>query len=140
MFKYLRTLNSDSHPTEIYSFFSPKSEHGAVNAGTLISLSFGEVASTTDREASLYLAISSKGKDEDAYVKCIKLCSGMVFEADIDSDDEPSGLYVGARCTTSMDLTFKGAYATTLAEASQVIFEILEITDFDNGKAIVAVI
>ena len=139
MFKYLKTLNNDSHPSEIYSFISPAGDDNfaEVKSGTIVSVTFGEISPTYTSATPLYLAISSKKKTEEAYVKCLRLAPGMVLEADIDPESEPTSFFIGAICDAMEDITGKGAFLT---RDGQTVFEIIDISNIENGKVSVVII
>ena len=139
MFKYLKTANSEFHPTEIYSFPSPESENesGEVKYGSLVSVTFGEIAQSYTGSTPLYLAISSKKYNESKEVRCIRLASGMILEADIDTSMDSSYFFLGAMCDAMEDMTGKGVYLTRDGNAN---FEIIDTSNVDKGKVTVIVI
>ena len=139
MFKYLKTANSDFHPAEIYSFISPASENesGEVRCGSMVSVSFGEISQSYTGSTPMYLAITSKKYNESKQVKCIRLTSGMILEADVDPGMDSSSFFLGAVCDAMEDLTGKGAYLTRDGNAN---FEIIDISNISKGKVTVIVI
>ena len=139
MLKYLKTLNSSNHPTEIFSFISPAGEDATsgVKAGTVISLTFGEVSPVYTPQTPLYLAITSKSYTKTDYVKCIKLTSGMVLEAEIEADVDLSNFHVGAICDLVEDMHSKGAFLTRDGYEN---FEIIDNSNVENGTVTVVVL
>ena len=139
MFKYLRTLNSDRHPTEIHSVISHASEDeiGTVKAGTIVSVAYGEIFECRS-DTPLYLALNSKSKNEEKYINCIKLSSDMVLEADVDSNVSTSDLVIGALCTILSDASGKGA--TVTVSEGYGAFQIIGNENAKNGKVTVVVI
>jgi len=98
MFKYIKTLNNNSHPTEMISVFSgnENENHYAVKAGSIVSVSYGEILPTYDNTMFKYLTLSSKNEGEAKYIKCIRLFPGMVLEADTDPDSDAELFFIGA--------------------------------------------
>ena len=94
MFKYLRTLNNSNHPTEISLIHSPVRDNigGSVRAGTIITANNGIMHDMYDRYFPKYLALTSKTYQEDKYIECIRITSGMVLEVDLDPSVSTSDL------------------------------------------------
>ena len=139
MFKYIKTLNNNSHPTEIISVFSGNDNENyyAVKAGSIVSVSYGEILPTYDNTSLKYLTISSKNEREAKYIKCIRLLPGMVLEADTDPNSDAELFFVGALCDAMVDNTEKGAFLTRDGNPN---FEIIDATGAEHGKVKVVVI
>ena len=139
MFKYLKTMNTNSHPTEIQSFLSPSIDEsfGAVKAGSVISVVSGEVALNYVPTTPMYYAISSKRCEESVDVKCWRIFSGMVFEVDIEPGVDASEFSVGTTCDALPDETGKGVYVSC---GGLPRFEIIDDSKINNGKVTVVVI
>ena len=85
----------------------------------------------------MYLAITSKKYNESKQVKCIRLTSGMILEADVDPGMDSSSFFLGAVCDAMEDMTGKGVYLTRDGNAN---FEIIDISNISKGKVTVIVI
>ena len=139
MFKYLKNLNNDSHPTEIYTIRASATEEpfGEIKAGSIVSVAYGEIATLYTPSRPKYLALTSKDYSETAQIKCIRVSSGMVFEADIDPDTEASSFRLGDLCDAKEDSTNKGVYITIGGNSN---FEIIDNSNIKNGKITVVAI
>ena len=140
MFKYLRTLNSDNHPTEIFSLLSHTSEDDSesVKAGSIFSISYGKISEPLEN-AALYLALNSKSKDEEKVIKCIKLSTDMLLEGDIDTNTEGSSFDMGSVCNILIDMAEKGIKLTP-ADGGYGVFQVVSNENISNGKVIVSVL
>lgn len=139
MFKYLRTVNNDSHPTEISLIHAPVRDNigGSVRAGTIISADNGRMTDMYNSQFPKYLALTSKTYQEDDYVKCIRITKGMVLEADLDPNTVLSEVQLNSLCDITLDDYDKGAY---LQVNLGPIFEIIDDSNKKNGKITVVVI
>ena len=139
MFKYLKTLNSDSHPSEIISVkaLSGDDDLCIVKAGAIASVSYGEICSTYSSSTPMYLTVDSKPKEAEQYIKCIRIFPGMLFEVDVAPDVDTGNYQIGSLCDAMADDTGKGAYITTDGEFR---FEITDVSNLSNGKVTVVAI
>ena len=139
MFKYLRTLNNSNHPTEISLIHSPARDTagGSVSAGTIITANNGIMHDMYDRYFPKYLALTSKTYQEDKYIECIRITSGMVLEADLDPSVSSSEIQVNTLCDFGLDSYDKGAYLVTNGDP---VLEIIDDSNKNNGKVTVVVI
>ena len=139
MFKYLRTINNDNHPTEISLIHAPVRDNigGSVRAGTIISANNGIMRDMYDGQFPRYLALTSKTYTEDKYVKCIRITHGMVLEADLDPSTILGEVEVNSLCDITLDDYDKGAY---LQVNLAPVFEIIDDSNKKNGKITVLVV
>ena len=136
MFKYLKNLHDDSIPSEVYTFLAPayQDDSPAILVGDIIALTMGEICETINSGDKMYLALTGKSQGETKEVKCIRITSGMVFEADIGDDSEPYSFFVGALCGIHVNEEGKSRALSTNGNAK---FEVLDNSNVNNGKVTV---
>ena len=136
MFKYLRTANSDNHPTEVVEFFA-YSNGGAdcvMPAGAIFSTEEGMVQLSCNTTQPLYLSLTSKGKDEEAYIKCIPVLKNMIFEASLAPEEDENIVFNGSLCYLHFDETGKGIGLTITLEIEDALFEVIDTSNIKNRK------
>lgn len=136
MFKYLKNLHDDSIPSEVYTYSAPAyyDESPAILVGDIVALTMGEIGETINSGDKFYLALTGKNQGETKDIKCIRITSGMVFEADIGDDSEPYSFFVGALCGIHVNEEGKSRALSTNGNAA---FEVLDNSNIDNGKVTV---
>ena len=140
MFKYLRTLNNSSHPTEVVTYigYEGDANNNTINAGTIVSIVFDEVSTDYTQSLPMYLALTSKPKHIAKEIKLIRILSGMVLEADIEPDTDISNYPLGSICDALPDNTGKGTYVTNQGIGK---FEVIDNSEVEKkGKVTVVVI
>ena len=139
MFKYLRTLNTEFHPTVVDFYVSPKDDNypDHVDAGMIVSISDGKITNCFIASKPMYLALTGKQDNEEKPVKCIRLFPGMVLEADISAEANKNSITIGATVGIAENVDFKGIDISADATAK---FEVIDDYNKANGKATVVVL
>ena len=139
MFKYLRTLNTEFHPTTVEFVVSQKHDGlcDYVNAGMIVNIENGKIANFFTPDKPMYLALTAKYEDEEKAVKCIRLSSGMVLEADIDISANMGKILNGALVCVAEHVDSK---AEKIADGGTPSFEVLDSTNKERNKATVVVL
>ena len=83
MFKYLRTLNSNSHHStvEVFPLSDEENELDAVESGSIVNLFAGKICTNIISGRPLYLVVEQEKNSRN--VKCIRILPGMVIEGTI---------------------------------------------------------
>jgi hypothetical protein len=139
MFKYLRTLNTEFHPSVVEFCTSPKDDGYSdyVDVGMIVTLKDGAINNFYSANAPLYLALTRKDEDANATVKCIRLSSGMVLEADVDESANINKIVPGALLAPCENTDFK---INTVTDEGTAKFEVLHNYDIKNKKATIVVL
>ena len=126
MFKYLRTDNSDSHPTEIHTIFLEASDmpNSEVPEGSIFNLLAGEIEQVYNYHAPMFLALTGKKYNETAYVKYIPISQNMIFEAPIAKGEDSESFINGTVCDVGInEETGKGLFITLEGGMSFIIVD-----------------
>lgn len=136
MFKYLRTENCSTHPTEIVSLFFEAGDEAyhEIPEGTVFSTITGELEDQYNPSTAIFLALTGKKRNEAAYVKCLPILPNMIFEASISKGEDINFFVNGAVCDVLPDENGKGSSVTTNEGAEFVI-----IDDSSRGKGFVTI-
>ena len=139
MFKYLKTLNTEFHPTVVEFLFSEKITDypDQIARGSLVTINGGKVGGAFSTARPMYLTLNGKEDDETKYIKCIRLSRDMVLFADLSSEVDKSQIFVGTLLAPAIDIDDK---VCALCIEGEPKFEVLDISEIDNGKVTVAVI
>ena len=139
MFKYLKTADSDFHPSEVIELFAYDSggDDAEVPEGSLICIEEGMVRLDCIHGMPLYLALTGKKLRGEGYIKCTPVLSNMIFEATIDPDEDPSIFFVGSMCRIFCDQSCKGIGVTVELNFERAAFRIIDISNIKNGKVTV---
>ncbi len=140
MFKYLRTLNTEFHPTVVEFFVSPTEEYlpDSIEKGILCSVNNSYLSCFYSTEKSMYLSISTKEENETQKVKCMRLSPGMVLEADVTEDADKSKLGIGSLACCGYDGDTKVVGVST--GDGKKIFEVIDDSNIQNNKVTVVII
>ncbi len=137
MFKYLRSLNTEFHPTvvDVTAGGTDPNTFDVITPGSLITINDGVATPQCSIDKTFYLALSSKNENEEKKVKCMRISSGMVFEADISPDCNTKRLFFG----THMEL---GPHVNSFVNdltfcIGKGMFEVLDTSNVRNGKVTV---
>ena len=139
MFKYLRTLNTEFHPTSVELFLSPANEDelDGCSAGTICSVSDGTLTPYYKSGTVMYLTLIEKEEDTERTVSCIRLTSNMVLEADVMPDADSSKLGIGAAVSLGYDDDSK---AVGISTEGTPRFEVIDNSAIMDNKVTVAVL
>lgn len=137
MFKYLRSLNTEFHPTvvEVIAGDTNPNTPDVITPGSFITILDGVASPVGDIFKTPYLALSSKNENEEKKVRCMRVSSGMVFEADISSDCNTSRLFLGARMEPGPN--FESFINDVTFCTGSGMFEVLDTSNVSNGKVTV---
>ena len=140
MFKYLRTLNTEFHPTVVEFLLSPQEEAmpDSVERGIICSVTNSLLNCFFNPERPMYLSISTKTEDESKKVKCMRLSPGMVLEADISEEADKNQIGIGSILTVGYDIDTKVVSVST-GEGPK-IFEVIDDSNIKNNKVSVVII
>lgn len=131
MFKYLKTLDNSTHPSDIYTFsYSPEAfaDGFSVSAGTIIAIVYGEICTSFSYDLPLYLVIAVE--NDGATAKCIRLSSGMVIEGSLYSGVELDFIRPGYLVALHTDGYEKGV---TFTDAGEKKFELMDTSRKESG-------
>ena len=140
MFKYLRTLNTEFHPTVVEFFVSPTNEAipDSIEKGILCSLNNSYLSCFYSPDKPMYLSLGTKREDETKKVKCMRLSSGMVLEADVTEGADKSQLGIGSLACLGYDIDTKVVGVSTGDDLKK--FEVIDNSNIENNKVTVVII
>ena len=143
MFKYLRTINTEFHPTVVEFFVSPnlQNETDRIELGCMCNIgNNGYIQPYYDFSSTMFLTLDGRLEDApEKKIKCIRIISNMVLEADIHPDSDKSKFYPGARLSFGPDID---GYALTVENnEGKKFFEVLDNSEvYTRGKVTVIVL
>ena len=137
MFKYLRNLNGSNPPTEAITFsvYQPEDDENIIRPGMIVSVIAGEIDTIFIYTAPLYLVVSTS--DNGRKANCVKLHTGMVFEADIADSVSESNIYLGSCYGIHTDDLARGTHLGPSGEEN--VFQVIDKTNVNKKKATVVV-
>ena len=142
MFKYLRTLNTEFHPTVVEFYVSEMIEGfmDHIERGNIVSLSEGKISGYYIDGQPLYLTLESKNDDETKTIKCMRLTPNMILECDLGPEASASNIYVGSLLDVAVDVDSKAVGVELAENAGAARFEALDTSELSDGKLTVVII
>ena len=138
MFKYLRTLYTEFHPTAVELFLSDADEdnYDAVKRGMICTISNGKINLSTDSCKVMYLTLNDKIDGESKAIRCVRLSSNMVLEADLKADIDTSSIFVGSFLGLSSSSDGQAVCLDTNGDA----FEVIDVSEMNTKNKVKVVV
>ena len=139
MFKYLRNINNSNHPSELVTFPFEHNSEGTldIKPGMIFTLSAGNITMVFVTDSPKFLVV--KVSKEDSTATCIRLCPGMVLEADIDTSLALDRVFDGLYSGISIPENSGGTHINGWSDEEN-IFQVIDSSNKNKRKATVLVI